>query len=44
MWRLWDLVTFGAFETKVPEDKKKDDDMNKTSSTRPLEPPVSESL
>ena len=44
MWRVWDLITFGAFESKVPEDKKRDEDMNKTAISRPLEPPVSENM
>lgn len=44
LWKFFDFVSLGVFESKIPEDQKKPEDVNKTSNSTPGEPPMSASL
>ena len=41
MWKLIDFISLGAFENHVSDDEKKErNEVNKTSNSTPLEPPI----
>jgi hypothetical protein len=44
IWKFIDFISLGVFESKIPEDQKRPEDINKTSNSTPLEPPMSASV
>ena len=45
IWKFIDFISLGAFENHVSEDEKREkNEVNKTSNSTPMEPPMSSEL